>query len=72
MFHNRIEQNRLQSVSWAQSVAPGGAAPAGLVAVPIAMAQASLHAQLYKIAYERALADLAGPRYLTRFFSVWN
>jgi hypothetical protein len=42
------------------------------VLVPLMGTPAGWQAELYRRAYEKAVADLAPPRYLSRFFSVWN
>lgn len=44
----------------------------GMMLVPMMIGQAHFQAQLYRLAYEQALADLAPPRHHRRFFSVWN
>jgi hypothetical protein len=50
-----------------------GARPqGGMMVVPMMIGQAHFQAQLYRLAYEQALADLAPPRHHRRFFSVWN
>lgn len=40
--------------------------------VPLLAPQASWQNQLYRMAYEKAVADLTPPRHFDRFFSVWN
>ena len=42
-----------------------------MVLVPGVVA-APWQAQIYRLAYEKALADTAPPRHFARFFSVWN
>lgn len=42
-----------------------------MVMVP-SVTLASWQAQVYRLAYQKALADTAPPRHFTRFFSVWN
>jgi hypothetical protein len=43
-----------------------------MVAVPNAVAPTSWQAQLYQLAYQRAVEDVSRARRLNRFFSVWN
>lgn len=43
-----------------------------VVLVPCAVHVVAWQAQLYRLAYEQALVQLAPPSYMTRFFSVWN
>ncbi|HEX3726082.1 MAG TPA: hypothetical protein VHV08_07550 [Pirellulales bacterium] len=46
--------------------------PTSLVMMPCMMPQAPWQAQLYRLAYEQAVAQTAPPRHFSRFFSVWN
>jgi hypothetical protein len=43
-----------------------------MVLMPATSEQAYWHAQLYRMAYQRAVADREPPRYMQRFFAVWN
>lgn len=79
MQRNRMTQqlSRFSSLRPAASLAPAPAAsgqPAAgsLVMVPLMGTSPGWQAELYRRAYEKAVADLAPPRYLSRFFSVWN
>jgi hypothetical protein len=42
-----------------------------MVAMP-SITLASWQEQVYRLAYQKALADTAPPRHFARFFSVWN
>jgi hypothetical protein len=42
-----------------------------MVMVP-SVSLASWQAQVYRLAYQKALVDTAPPRHFARFFSVWN
>jgi len=76
MYHNRISHHfdRLSSFVPAAPVAVGVAASAsaGMIIVPVTVHPGSWQAQLYRMAYEQARAELAPPRHHTRFFTVWN
>ncbi len=82
MFRNRIASysHRLDAFPLPGSVSPqpklaaaGSAlAPRSMILVPAMAGPASWQAQLYRIAYERAIADLAPPAHFRRYFSVWN
>ena len=78
MPHNRISHwNRIAAYqpvaefSTASTAASAGASTS-MVYVPLMAPQAVWQAQLYKLAYEKAAADLAPPRHYRRFFSIWN
>jgi len=79
-FHNRIARyGRCPATTMlfpAQATKPemaaGPSRPPSLVIVPVPLQQSQWQAELYRWAYERALADLAPPRHFPRFFSVWN
>ena len=79
MFCNRIESlfggpvgdGPLPSQGSGQFVAFAGSLPA-MVMVPCPVQQASWQAQLYQLAYQRAVAQMAPPRGAERYFSVWN
>jgi hypothetical protein len=80
MFHNRITRYMrgpslvgfFQTKMSQATVAPSSGRPTSVVMVPCATNQVAWQAQLYRLAYERAVAQLAPPRHLRRFFSVWN
>lgn len=77
MFHNRISQySDAQSISSPadelHTLSRQLVGATSLVMVPAAAQQVAWQTQLYAIAYQRALADLAPPRHQNRFFSVWN
>ncbi len=78
MNHNRIARYTHRFASWspapavtATATAFGQSQQAGMVLVPV-MIQAPWQAELYRRAYQQALADLAPPRHMQRYFSVWN
>jgi hypothetical protein len=81
MFYNRIARyaRRLSAASSVfateaqqPSTTKHPAGHVGIVMVPVMAQQVLWQAQLYRLAYERALADVAAPRHFHRFFSVWN
>ena len=76
MFHNRIARFRSSETSFlvpAQPAQVATRAGAGtMIVVPMALQQAAWQAQLYQLAYERAVADFGFARHFARFFSVWN
>jgi hypothetical protein len=80
MFHNRIARlSENPRYDFPSATATAQAMRAGtttgqplVVVVPWTMQQAAWQAQVYRLAYERALADLEPPKHFRRFFSVWN
>jgi hypothetical protein len=64
-----------QSTTWLQRIAfprQLPPAPMGFVAVTLPMAGAAGLQSIYQLAYEQAKRRLEKPRYIERFFSVWN
>ena len=49
----------------------GASSTQTMVMVP-SVTLASWQEQVYRLAYQKALADTAPPRHFARFFSVWN
>jgi hypothetical protein len=43
-----------------------------VVLVPCAAGVVTWQAQVFQLAYQQAVAQLAPPRHLTRYFSIWN
>ncbi len=79
MQHNRISHwNRIAAyqpvaeLTTASSANFSVAAVSTMVFVPVMAQRAVWQAQLYRLAYEQAAADLAAPRHYRRFFSTWN
>ena len=79
MHSNRIRHhlNRLAMNPATADVVPAGisisvGSASGHVFVPMAVHPATWQAQLYRMAYEQALVDLAPPGHHRRFFSSWN
>ena len=79
MFHNRIahlrsrfEIDALLPTAAGPAVAAQGSSAATMVLVPCAAPVIAWQAQLYRLAYEQAVAQLAPPRHMTHFFSQWN
>lgn len=68
----RLAEFAVATVSQATQTAAAASQRPTMVALPVALQVGPWQAQLYRMAYERALADLAPPRHMTRFFSVWN
>ena len=83
MFSNRIARFSSPdfhgSAAFAQlavAIAPtaqtfGGGGSQTMVVLP-SVTLASWQEQVYRLAYQKALADTAPPRHFARFFSVWN
>jgi hypothetical protein len=82
-MHNRIPRFSSSDLAYASALAPFAApqshaqsfganhAGGAMVLIP-GMIQAPWQAQVYRLAYEKALADTAPPKHFTRYFSVWN
>jgi hypothetical protein len=61
-----------QAAHATSAVTVGGGSQSGSMVLIPGVVQTSWQAQVYRLAYEKALADTAPPRHLSRFFSVWN
>lgn len=80
MYHNRIARSfrRISALPFVMEHVPRPSAlptptrSTAMVIVPLMVRQGTWQAELYRLAYERALADLTPPWHHRRFFSVWN
>ena len=66
---NRVFNGRSWQPVQSTAMAAHGCA---LVCLPLAAPQVALQQSIYRLAYEQARALRMPPRYLRRFFSVWN
>lgn len=77
-MRNRIAQptdrisDLIPSIAAASVATSARASASSMVMVPLLGTQPGWQAELYRRAYEKAVADLAPPRHMLRFFSVWN
>jgi hypothetical protein len=79
MFRNRIKSKLRGPVGDGRSARYGSGNFAAIadrkpamVMVPCPVQQASWQAQLYQLAYQRAVAQVAPPRSVDHYSSVWN